>query len=297
MTPDAHRFLTMDVFTDRCFSGNPLAIFPEADGLDDATMQRIAAEMNLSETVFLQTGRNEATRKLRIFTPKSELPFAGHPTVGAAIYLAQEAGLQDGDMLTMQVPAGDVVAAIGRTAAGLATAEITAPRAPEARAGATIEQCAAALLLQPDEIPHAPRICDAGNPFTVIPVNSRDTLTRAKLDPVAWAAGPGATEAAKMFIVTMEDWQHGDTVHARMFGPSVGIAEDPATGSAAVALAAFLQALQSPADGTHHWRIHQGDDMGRPSLMVLRAVIEGGRVVSAHVGGTAVRVVAGTLQA
>lgn len=296
MTLNERLFITLDVFTDQRFGGNPLAIFPDADGLDDATMQRIAAEMNLSETVFLQSGREHATRNLRIFTPKSELPFAGHPTVGAAIYLAATGGLEDGDTLTMHTRAGDVVANIRRTAAGQTLAEITAPQTPQSRPAASLEQCAAALSLTPEQIAQAPRICDAGNPFTVIPVENREALSRARLDPAAWAAGPGSTSAAKMFIVTMDDWEKGDTIHARMFAPSIGIAEDPATGSAAVALTAFLAEVQSLADGDHHWRIHQGDDMGRPSVMALRAVVENGRVASAHVGGTAVRVLQGTMR-
>lgn len=296
MTIDERHFITMDVFTDQRFGGNPLAIFPQADGLDETTMQRIAAEMNLSETVFLHSGPDSAVSSLRIFTPKSELPFAGHPTVGAAIYLAEEAGLREGDTLTMQTIAGSVAAHIRQHGAGLTLAEITAPQVPQTRPAASIEQCAAAISLQPSQIPHAPRICDAGNPFTVIPVDHRETLSRAKLDQAAWAAGPGATDAAKLFIVTMEDWQRGNTIHARMFAPSIGIAEDPTTGSAAVALAAMLNEVQSLADGPHHWRIHQGDDMGRPSVMALRAEVRGGKVASAHVGGTAVRVIKGTLR-
>src|SRR5690606_28832525 len=106
-------------------------------------------------------------------------------------------------------------------------------------------------------------------------------------------AGPGATDAGKLFIVAMDDWQQGHTVHARMFAPSIGIAEDPATGSAAVALVAMLNERQSLSDGVHQWRIHQGDDMGRPSVMALRAVVKGGQVVTAHVGGTSIRVIEG----
>ena len=296
MTINERMFITLDVFTDRRFGGNPLAIFPDADGLDDATMQRIAAEMSLSETVFLFSGHEHATRSLRIFTPKSELPFAGHPTVGAAIYLADTVDLQDGGTLTLHTRAGEVVANIHQLESGQALAEITAPQIPHTRPSASTEQCAAAISLQANEIAHAPRICDAGNPFTVIPVSSRDALSRAKLDAAAWAAGPGATEAGKLFLVYMDDWHKGETIHARMFGPSVGIAEDPATGSAAVALAAFLFEVQSLTEGEHRWRIHQGDDMGRPSVMSLRAVVNEGGLASAHVGGTAVRVLQGTMR-
>lgn len=289
------RLVTLDVFTDQRFGGNPLGILPDADGLDDATMQRIAAELNLSETVFVHR-QTDGTPSLRIFTPKSELPFAGHPTVGTAIYLAEENGLADGSTLTMRTLSGDVAARISRSPDALTSAEITAPRAPASREAASAEACAAALSLSPSDLPFAPRICDAGNPFTVIPVGSRATLSRAVLDHEAWKSGPGASDAAKLFIVYMDDWVNGQTVHARMFAPSIGIAEDPATGSAAVALPALLETLQALSDGEHCWQVHQGEDMGRPSLMGVRAVVKDGKVESAHVAGTAVRVITGGIK-
>lgn len=295
MTPEEHSLITLDVFTEQRFGGNPLAIFPDATGLGDATMQRIAAEINLSETVFIHRG-DDGTPVLRIFTPKSELPFAGHPTVGTAIYLADEYGLGDGATLNMHVPAGVVAARISRAGAAHTHAEITSPRTPECRPAASRESCAAAIGIAPEDIAFAPQVCDAGNPFTIIPVASRAALARAALDPSAWASGPGATGAPKLFIIHMEDWRRGHTVHARMFAPSIGIAEDPATGSAAVALAGLLFDIQALPDGEHQWAVHQGEDMGRPSLMAVRAVVQNGAIASAHVGGTAVRVITGSLR-
>lgn len=292
---DERRLITLDVFTDQRFGGNPLAIIPEADGLDDTTMQRIAAELNLSETVFVHREAGGGVPGLRIFTPKSELPFAGHPTVGAAIYLAEESGLEDGATLTMTTLSGEVAARIRRPADGLTSAEITAPRPPEARPAASVAACAAAISLQPADISFAPQVCDAGNPFTVVPVATRAALSRATIDLAAWKDGPSASDAAKLFLIYMDDWDNGRIVHARMFGPSIGIAEDPATGSAAVALPAMLAARQSSADGEHRWEVHQGDDMGRPSVMSVRAVVKAGKVISAHVGGTAVRVISGSI--
>ena len=292
---EERRLVTLDVFTDQRFGGNPLGILPDADGLDDATMQRIATELNLSETVFVKR-QADGNPSLRIFTPKSELPFAGHPTVGTAIYLAEEGGLADGSSLTMRTLSGDVTARINRAPGTLTRAEITAPRVPASRDAASAEACAAALSLAPSELPFAPRICDAGNPFTVIPVGSRASLARAQLNHDAWKSGPGASDAAKLFIVYMDDWLDGRTVHARMFAPSIGIAEDPATGSAAVALPALLETQQSLYDGEHCWKVHQGEDMGRPSLMTVRAVIKDGKVESAHVAGTAVRVITGEIR-
>lgn len=289
-------FLTLDVFTDTRFGGNPLAILPDATGLDDATMQRIAAEANLSETVFIHRVGDGEPPLLRIFTPKSELPFAGHPTVGTAIYLAEEGSLGHGATLAMQTKAGTVLASIQRTTSGLTLAEITAPRSPASRSAAPAAACAAALSLAPDDIAFDPVICDAGNPFTVVPLVSREALSRATLNREAWASGPGATEAPKLFIVQMDDWQAGDVVHARMYAPSIGIAEDPATGSAAVALPALLHAIRRLPDGEHRWAVHQGHDMGRPSHMAIRAVVRDGTIVSSHVGGTAVRVITGSIR-
>lgn len=296
MSTDTREFITLDVFTDQRFGGNPLAIVPNATGLDDATMQRVAAEANLSETVFLHHEPGNDTPSLRIFTPKSELPFAGHPTVGTAIYLAEEKGLASGTTLNMLTLAGPVAAGISRNESGLTVAEVKAPQAPICRAAASIESCAAALSLAANEIAAAPRICDAGNPFTVIPVSSREALARAHLNAAAWAAGPGATDAAKLFIVFIENLASGGVIHTRMFAPSIGITEDPATGSAAVALPALLHELQPLADGEHRWQIRQGDDMGRPSAMAVRAVAAGGRLTAAYVGGTAVRVINGSIQ-
>lgn len=289
------QFITMDVFTQERFGGNPLAIVPDADGLDDATMQKIAAEANLSETVFIHHSGGSGNPQLRIFTPKSELPFAGHPTVGTAIYLAEESGA-DIPQLTMVTRAGAVTAHIRRSAEGLTLAEITSPRPPRARPASSAAACAAAISLQEQDIAHAPRICDAGNPFTVVPVGSRDALSRARLDFMAWAAGPGKSEAPKLFIIHIDEDDAGRVIHARMFAPSIGIAEDPATGSAAVALPALLHELQKLSDGEHQWQVHQGVDMGRPSLMQLRVVVAHGSVASSHVGGTAVRVISGSIQ-
>jgi len=296
MSIDKRSIITLDVFTDRRFGGNPLAILPDATGLDDVTMQRIAAELNLSETVFVHRQASDDVPCLRIFTPRSELPFAGHPTVGTAIYLAEENGLGSGATLSMHTRAGLVAARIHRPAGQLTQAEITAPRAPECRAAPPADVCAAAISLCTSNIPFAPAVCDAGNPFTIIPVATREALSRARLDHAAWSVGPGSTEAPKLYIVYMEDWRKGHTIHARMFAPSIGIAEDPATGSAAVALAGLLAAVQAPIDGEHRWEVHQGDDLGRPSIMALRAVTENGKVASAHVGGTAVRVIAGSIR-
>lgn len=296
MSQTVRQFITMDVFTQERFGGNPLAIVPDADGLDDATMQKIAAEANLSETVFIHRPAGAPAPQLRIFTPKSELPFAGHPTVGTAIFLAEASGTNDTSELTMLTRAGEVTARISRAANGSTLAEITAPRAPEARPAVSAGACAAAISLTESDLAHAPRVCDAGNPFTVIPVASREALSRATLNTAEWAAGPGKGEAAKLFVIYIDEGAAGKVVHARMFAPSIGIAEDPATGSATVALPALLHELQGLQDGEHQWQVHQGADMGRPSLMQLRAVVAEGRVASSHVGGTAVRVISGTIR-
>lgn len=296
MPVDERRLITLDVFTERRYGGNPLAILPAADGLDDATMQRIAAEINLSETVFIHRSADDVPL-LRIFTPKSELPFAGHPTVGTAVYLADELRLRDGATLTMRTRSGLVDARIRRTEGETTAAEITAPRKPECRPAPSAALCAAAISLAEDDLAHPPRVCDAGNPFTVITLASRQALSRAVLDASAWRDDVSETDAPKLFIVYIEDNGGVRTIHARMFAPSIGIAEDPATGSAAVALPALLHEMYGLPDGEHRWDVHQGVDMGRPALMHLRATVHEGVVASAHVGGAAIRVIEGTMRA
>jgi len=286
-------FITADVFTDRKFAGNPLAVFPAPTELPGETMQALARELNLSETVFVQSGDSPRDRVLRIFTPAREVPFAGHPIVGTAVILANEGlfGTIDGVAeVLFNVQAGAVPVKIKRLGE-LFHAEFTAPQTPH-RVEATPSRENIARVVGLDEEKLARGVAAAsyscGLPFVFVPVADRAALAEAKIDAAAFDRYVAPGPAKEVYVVTMEDWQNGREVYARMFAPAAGIIEDPATGSAAAACTGFLSAIQHPKDGVARWSIAQGVEMGRPSLISLSARIEGGKIQSVEVGGSAV---------
>ena len=292
-------FVTSDVFTDRIFGGNPLAVFPDGRGLDDATMQRIARELNLSETVFVLPPETAAqTRRLRIFTPSMELPFAGHPTIGTAIILAETGALEsEGPWdIVLGENVGPVPVRIVATPGAAATATLSSARLPTAVAGERDPAILAALLGLPlaavADAALPPAAYGAGVPFTIIPLASREALAAIRFDIGLWHRHLAASAAPHVYPIFLDDPQQGRRLSVRMFAPAMGIAEDPATGAAAVALAGYLADHQEPAGPTREisWEIFQGDDMGRPSRIVLEADLEAGRLSAVRVGGNAVTV-------
>ncbi|HEY7662205.1 MAG TPA: PhzF family phenazine biosynthesis protein [Xanthobacteraceae bacterium] len=289
------RFATLDVFTDRPFVGNPLAVVLDSDGLDRDAMQAIAREFNHPETVFVFPAAAPHHRaRLRIFTPARELPFAGHPTVGAAVLLALREGAAAGEMV-LEETIGPVCCVIETHASGAGSARFTLPQMP-AEAGPVPEDAAiaAALSLVPSELGELrPARWSAGNAFTFVPVASRAAVARCRPDPARFDAAFGAGGA--VYVFCRETVEPGHAFHARMFAPGHGIPEDPATGSAAAAFAGMIAARLS--DGTHALAIEQGYEMGRPSLIRLGAAVEAGRLVSASIGGDAVIVTEGTIEA
>jgi trans-2,3-dihydro-3-hydroxyanthranilate isomerase len=291
----SYDFLTLDVFTDRPFTGNPLAVFPQADGIPDDLMPKIAAEFNLSETVFIRQARaSEAVASLRIFTPKAELPFAGHPTIGATIVLAASLppeAAQAGFLI--ETKAGLVQASAQTGPVG--SARVRSPLLPSALPIEGSPNLAQAVNLDPDDIVQgafAPAIFGVGVPFTFIAVKDRAALARAKVNPGLWDQVFDGSPAAKTYLFTMPDWS-GSIIHARMFAPTLGVAEDPATGSAASALAGLLVRAQALGVGDHQWLVHQGEDMGRPSRISLSASIEPNGLSSVHIAGHAVKMLQG----
>lgn len=288
-----HSFVTMDVFAEHRFGGNQLAIFPDTDDLDTETMQAIACELNLSETIFITRPKASRNHHVRIFTPKVELPFAGHPLVGAAIYLSMQENTGE---IAMEVRAGTVRATVGRKN-GRPEAAIAVPQLPEPGPASQLADAAAVLSLPAAEIAFPPAAYSAGVPYTFVPLKSRDALTRSVLDHGVWRAKFRASWAPAIFALTMEDWTSGKDIHGRMFAPGIGISEDPATGSAAAAMAGLLVQLQGPpADGTCKWTLYQGEDMGRPSQIAIETELRNGLINAARIRGTAVEVVRGTMQ-
>jgi trans-2,3-dihydro-3-hydroxyanthranilate isomerase len=292
------RFLTLDVFTGRALAGNPLAVVLDAEGLSDEAMQAISAEFNLSETVFVLPPQDPAHRaRLRIFTPKQELAFAGHPTVGTAVLLA----LADGASadFSLEELVGLVRCRVTVTGKTTGRATFTLPRLPE-RLGdlPEAEIIAAALGLAADDIGfsgHKPARYSAGTPCAFVPLASRAAVDRARIHSQNWAAAFGEGDRANAFIYCREPLDSGHHYYARMFAPSLGIGEDPATGSAVAAMAGAILEFERPADGEHGLIVEQGYAMGRPSDITLTLTVAGGVLQKATIGGEAVLVSEGRL--
>ena len=295
------RFQTLDVFAETALAGNPLAVVLDADGLDDARMQSVAAEFNLSETVFVLEPRDAVnSARVRIFAPKRELPFAGHPTVGAAALIAHQRAsdlLSAQDLrIVLEEPIGDVVCVARRRKGQALAAYFELPRLPQRleEKPRSAVQIAASLGLELQDIGfdgHEPSVFSAGAPFLFVPVRSLDAIGRATPGIMPWATKDGPAT----FVYTREIEREGSAYHARMFASAWGVYEDPATGSAVAAFAGVVQAFERPRDGESMLTIEQGFEMGRPSLIALGLVIENGALVSATIGGSVVIVSSGSL--
>jgi trans-2,3-dihydro-3-hydroxyanthranilate isomerase len=296
------RYITVDVFTDRAFGGNPLAVVLDAGGLSTAQMQAIATEFNYSETTFVLPPRDAANdAQVRIFTVNREIPFAGHPNVGTAYVLASRAATPPA-RLKFEEGAGLVPVEILREAGKVAAAELTAPQGLSKLSPFSAEQAASCLSLSAADIRtdrHPPRIFSVGLPFLMVEVASREALRRARPDAAAFAAAFPRDDSDAVYFYTRDvpPAERPLDLQARMFHPgSSGLSEDPATGSATVAAAAMLADLASEREGELKLRIGQGVDMGRPSLLLTRVVKANGAIVSAHVGGGCVEMMEGTFR-
>ncbi|PWJ18198.1 PhzF family phenazine biosynthesis protein [Jannaschia seohaensis] len=277
-------FEVWDVFTDTPFTGNPLAIVETPGDLTTGQMQTIARQFNLSETIFLMPPRDPAhTARARIFFPTAEIPFAGHPTVGAALFLAGRAGLET---VYLEEEAGLVPVEI---AAG--RAQFTAPVLPAPHGGPfDAALCASALGLPEAAIgPHRPGAFAGGPAFAYVPVRDRAALAQARPSEPGWTA---LMEAAQVDSA----WLYDPDLNARMFSPGAGIPEDPATGSASAILAAQLLANGALADGRTECAIVQGEDMGRRSEIGFEADVAGGAITAVRISGRAVPVSEGRIR-
>jgi len=294
------RFYTLDVFTKTPLAGNPLAVVLDSDGLDTAAMQAMAREFNLSETVFVFPPTDPLNRaRLRIFTPASELPFAGHPTVGTAVLVSLLDGAASASF-GLEEAIGLVPCHTTRLGEALGEAVFTLPRLPERIAeAASPAMIAAALGVAPDEISfdaHRPMVASAGVGFTFVPLKTKEAVTRAGIKGAGWDEAFRPAGRPNAFVYTRETVEAGHHVHARMFAPHLGIGEDPATGSAAAAFARAFVDFEKPKDGTHRIVIEQGYAMGRPSQIRLEMDVEGGALTTARIGGSAVIVSEGVLR-
>ncbi len=285
-----------DVFTDTAFGGNPLAVLPDARGLSGAEMQRIAREFNFSESTFVLPAESGHDRRVRIFTPTVEVPFAGHPNIGTAFVLASIGELDGRDEVRFEETAGIVPVRIERRAGGI-WCELTAPEPLTLSEPASPELLAGVLSLEPEDIvtdTHLPQAASVGLPFLMVELGDREVLARARIDHDALGilADQGLPPDIHLYTRSGDEFD----VRARMFAPLDGVPEDPATGSANCALAALLSHYSAEPDGELRWRIAQGVEMGRPSVLEGRVQKAGGRVTAAHIGGASVMFASGRLE-
>jgi len=295
-----YRYIICDVFTDRRFGGNQLAVLPAAQGLSDRQMQQIAREFNFAESTFVLPPEQGQTRRVRIFTPTREVPFAGHPNVGTAFVLASigELGpVTDSMTVTFEEGAGLVPITIERRSDGKLWCELSAPEQLSIGKRLPVEALAAAVSLGADEVvttTHMPLVVSVGLPFLVAELRDRAALERARSNMTGLDAivAQGIVPDVHLYVQSDDEF----AIRARMFAPFDGIPEDPATGSANCALAALLTHCKPESDGDFRWRIAQGVEMGRPSVLEARTEKRGGQVTATRIGGASVLVSEGTIE-
>jgi trans-2,3-dihydro-3-hydroxyanthranilate isomerase len=298
------KFCTLDVFTEHRFSGNPLAVFVDAPDLPDAQMQNIAREFNLSETVFIVKPRDpRALRRLRIFTVAGELPFAGHPTIGAAQALLEEglAGVSgDFGSFLLEEKVGLVPITVKRQESGIWFVQLTTatlpregPPAPSAAELAKLLNVSESDILQAGDFP---QFYSCGVPYLFVPLRNRSVLSQITVDAVLSRKLQATAGSSAVYAFSYDPERKGSDIRARMFAHELGVTEDPATGSAAAAFAGYLAQRAGNETGTLRWTIEQGFEMGRPSIIQLETDVTNKAVTAVRVGGTAVRVSDGTLR-
>lgn len=299
----SHPYAILDVFTQTPLAGNPLAIVRNAQDLSDEQMQKIAKEFNLSETVFVMPAQDEVnTAQIRIFTSVYEMPFAGHPTIGTACYLAQkaDAGARGNTAsIILEENIGTVHCAVDIDENGLINARFDTPDLPvETDCSPAPEAYAAALGLEPADIGfahHVPTNMTLGVPYTCVPLASRNAIARARPNLENWADAFGDHSHNDAYVYCPETDDPKCDYCVRMFAPFGGAMEDPATGSAAAAFSGVIAKFEKPSDGSHLLVLEQGIDMGRPSIVELGIIMAEGELVAASIGGSAVLIAEGVL--
>ncbi|MDB4914624.1 MAG: hypothetical protein JWM95_2268 [Gemmatimonadetes bacterium] len=298
------RYITCDVFTDTPFGGNQLAVFPDARGIPEHRLLDVTREFNFSEATFVYPPAHAAnTRKVRIFTPGAELPFAGHPTVGTAHVLAAIGDIPlTGDLtrIVFEEGVGNVPVTI-RSARGVPVfAQLSAAKMPEVGPSAPDRAVLARVLsLEVDDLlddAWMPQALSCGLPFLFVPVRDRAAVGRARVRIDAWETAFKGAWATEVFVFALDGERAGSDVRARMFAPALNIMEDPATGSANAALAGYLAARDTRRNGTLRWVVEQGFEMGRPSIIEVEADVSDGVVGAVRVGGATVLMSEGTME-
>ena len=297
----SRKFYTLDVFTNEALSGNPLAVVLDSAGLDDAMMQNIAKEFNLSETVFVSPPTDSENRAaLRIFTPDHELPFAGHPTVGTAVLLNQLNHLGEENEFVLEERVGPVACTV-TSENNVSTARFDLPKV-SSRVAFDLNQKALANALGLTEgdfgfDDQTVSVWDGGVPYVLMPVCSIEAVRKVVVDAQAINKLEPVVNGirANTYLYCLGGDKGTEHIHARMFAPSAGIPEDAATGSAVAALSGQLAHTMMGTDEHRTFTIEQGYEMGRPSMIYLDIEKRNGTVVNAGISGGAVIVSEGQL--
>jgi len=295
-----YRYITCDVFTETRFGGNPLAVLPEAEGLSDLQMQQIAREFNYSETTFVFPPETGHTRKVRIFTPSQEVPFAGHPNIGTAFVLARSGALgqiESSLSVTFEEKAGLVPITIKEDRGEITSCELQAPQPVSFGKKIPSALIASALSLDADDLvttTHEPRVVSVGLPFVMAELRDCAALERIRtnvsgFEKIRELLNEGLR--ASLYAYTRSD--DGVDIRARMFAPLSGVPEDPATGSAGCAVTGLLTHHDIRTSGDYTYEIAQGVEMGRPSRLHARAEKSNGIVHATWIGGACVLVAEG----
>ena len=298
-----YRYLTADVFTDKPFGGNQLAVFPDAKGLDDERMFALAREFNFSESTFVFPPEKGGTRKLRIWTPGGEVPFAGHPTVGTAHVLAEigEIPLEgESTPIVFEEQVGPVPVTIRASAGKPVFAQLSVAKLPEIGPPVpTRETLASMLSLEPKDLVgghFAPQSISCGLPFLFVALKDRAAVKRSRIRVDQWERTLGSAWASMIMVFSRDPEREGSDIRARMYAPGFGVPEDPATGSACAALGGYLAARDTRQEGTLRWIVEQGFEMGRPSIIEVEVDKAGGVIAAVRVGGASVTMSEGSIR-
>jgi trans-2,3-dihydro-3-hydroxyanthranilate isomerase len=297
------RFLTLDVFTASPFGGNQLAVFPDATAIPESQLAQITREFNFSEVTFCYPPADPAhTRRVRIFTPGGEIPFAGHPVIGTAAALAlHERALGDAreGRFTFELGVGVVPVDARIESDARAWAELSVAKLPEIGPQApTINTLADILSLEPGDLVGgalSPQAVSCGMPFLLVPVKSLGALARARVRIEPWERTLKRFWSPEVFVAARDPEKGEHHWRARMFAPGINIPEDPATGSAIAAFGGWLALKDTRADATFAWTVDQGIEMGRPAQLAVRCEKVAGQVTAVRVAGQAVLMSEGQL--
>ncbi|MDD1701745.1 MAG: PhzF family phenazine biosynthesis protein [Methanoregula sp.] len=294
--PNAHPYYIVDVFAERKYAGNQLAVIPDADDLTGTEMQDIAREMHFSETTFVRSAAgSDRTFDFRIFTPEHEVPFAGHPTLGTAFVIREKIIQKPVDEIVLNCTAGKIPVAFSPGATG--PEFLWMHQVPPEFYGTVDRGTMAEVLSIPEDSidPWFPvEEVSTGLPFFIVPVTDRDAVKKAKINCKAYEALIATTRAKAIFFFCPEPYDRKNTFNARMFADALGIAEDPATGSACGCLAGYLARHRWSGNNPVDVRVEQGHEINRPSLLCCRAERHGDSI-EVFVGGNVVMVAEGRL--